>query len=283
MARGQVLILGCGFTGRRVGLSLLDDGVPVIVTARATSRLADLAEAGAKVLRLDLEDPGTFPLLGAAVPQGVRVLHSVPSVRRDGGLQDPTPTLLDILGGRPSRVVYLSTTGVYGSQIEVDETTPAAPETERQIVRREAEERVAAGPWSSLILRPAAIYGPGRGAHVSIREGRFRIAGDGGNVVSRIHVDDLARLARAALDSELTGAFPVADDGPSTAREIAEFCAELLGVPMPPSVEPAVLDETRRVTRRVDGRAIRAALGIELLYPDYRVGIPASIAGTATR
>ena len=34
-------------------------------------------------------------------------------------------------------------------------------------------------PESSIVLRPAAIYGPGRGVHVSIAEGRYRLVGDG--------------------------------------------------------------------------------------------------------
>ena len=67
-----------------------------------------------------------------------------------------------------------------------------------------------------MILRPAAIYGPGRGVHVSMEEGRFRFVGGGDNFVSRIHVDDLAAHVEAALLSDITGAWPVADEHPCT-------------------------------------------------------------------
>ena len=114
--------------------------------------------------------------------------------------------------------------------------------------------------------------------HVEKRKARFlKLVGDGSNYVSRIHVDDLAAITAAAALSSLTGAYPVADDGPSTSREIAEYCAELLGLPPPVSVGRGEVSETRRSNRQVDGRTIRRLLGIELRYPSYREGIPASL------
>jgi nucleoside-diphosphate-sugar epimerase len=127
------------------------------------------------------------------------------------------------------------------------------------------------------VLRPAAIYGPDRGVHVSIREGRFRLAGDGANFVSRIHVHDLAAHVDAALWSGVSGAWPVADDEPCTSREIAAFCSTLLGVPMPSGAEPSELHHTRQANRRVDGSAIRKLLGLRLRYPTWREGIQASL------
>jgi nucleoside-diphosphate-sugar epimerase len=207
----------------------------------------------------------TLADLAANLPQGVRVLHSIP----------PTgpPDLLDALGAAPARVVYLSTTGVYGAATHVDATTPVDEQSDRARPRLAAERAVTAGPWSSLILRPAAIYGPGRGVQESLPRGAYHA---GGNYVSRIHVDDLAAHAEAALLSDLEGAYPVADEEPCTTREIAEFCARLLHLPgVPP---PAPGSQPRTVSnRRVDGSAIRRALGITLQYPSYRTGIPAAL------
>jgi nucleoside-diphosphate-sugar epimerase len=279
MASLAAWIIGCGYTGRRVAKLLLEAGVPLTATTRHTASLEKLARAGARVLRLDVEEPQMLTVLQDSNLQDSRVLLSVPTLRGDDGrLADPTARLVEALGDAPARVVYLSTTGVYGNVREVNETTPPAPVTERQRLRLEAEQAVARGLWPSLILRPAAIYGPGRGAHVALREGRFPLAGEGSNFISRIHVDDLAALAAKALLSEITGAYPVADREPCTSREIAEFSARLLGVPMPPSVTEAELSETRRSDRRVDGSAICRLLGVELRYPSYRQGIPAALA-----
>ena len=259
-----ILILGCGYTGCRVAGILAAAGHRVI----ATNRSGRTPAPGVEVHRLELPGPIDF----SRVPDRVRVLHSIPTVEST----EYTHSLLAALGRLPARLVYLSTTGVYGAVRDVDEHTAPHPQSVREQLRVAAEQAVLAAPYPTLILRPAAIYGPGRGIHVSMRTGKFRLAGQGANFVSRIHVDDLAAISAAALVSEATGAYPVADEHPCTSLEIAGYCAELLRTPMPVSTRTESLHETRRADRRVDGRAICRLLGVSLRYPSYREGIPAS-------
>jgi hypothetical protein len=287
----DILILGCGFTGRRVARRLLARGGTLLCTTRAS---------------LNLEHPGALSTLRAMVTPGVRVLHSVPTL-----VGELDRVAVEALGGA-ARVVYLSTTGVYGSAECVDETTPVAPQSDRARARVRTERAVLDGPWSPLVLRPAAIYGPGR----------VRRSGGGSGYVSRIHVDDLAAHVEAALFSEVTGAWPVADDHPCPSGEIAEFvllhpewgrpvgCGGLgqgrsragLLIRWPGAKIRAHLIERQgrpagttgvegrhlsfargqgrlsHTNRRVDGSAIRDILGITLSYPSYRSGIPAALA-----
>jgi nucleoside-diphosphate-sugar epimerase len=273
------VILGCGYTGVRAARFLLKRGLPVVATTRDPARLQ---LPGARLVRLDLEDPRTIGDVRRAIAAGSHILHSVPLLRTAAGFADPTPRILEFLPKSTERVVYLSTTGVYGATLDVDENTPASPRTPREILRVEAENHVLAGPWSSMVLRPAAIYGPGRGIHISMRRGEFRLLGDGGNFVSRIHVDDLAALAEAALLSDLSGRWPVADLEPVRSREIAAYCAELLGVPMPQPAAAEELSETRRANRRVDGRAVCRRLGLSLRYPTFREGLAQALSEEST-
>ena len=244
-----VVILGCGYTGRYLEARLCARAIQVIGTHRSTLTLpgGDLS----------------------FVPEGALVLYSIPVLE-----PDPTADVVAELGPRVSRFVYLSSTGVYGRTRDVDEHTPPAPVTASDHARVAAENAVLAAACSSIVLRPAAIYGPDRGVHVSIREGRFRLAGDGLNYTSRVHVEDLAAICEAALFSDISGAWPVADDYPCTSREIASYCAELVGVPLPAAAKASELHHTRRANRRVDGRAIRRLLQVPLKYPSYREGIP---------
>ena len=261
------VILGCGYTGERVARRMAARGARVICTSRDPERLSHVESV--EPVRLELPDAASLGF----IPPGALVVHSIPPL--DGV---PATELTHALGDRrPKRVVYLSTTGVYGDQRDVDESTVPAPRHERDRQRLEAEQATISGPWSSIVLRPAAIYGPGRGIHVSMAEGRFKLVGAGENYVSRIHVDDLAAHVEAALLSDVQGAWPVADDHPCTSVEIARYCSDLLNVPMPPSVPEAGVHHTRRADRRVDGRVIRQRLGISLLHSSYRSGIPASL------
>jgi len=270
-----VFIAGCGYTGRRVAERLVAAGHEVWATARDAAPLADLD--GVRALRFDALEPEAPLRLREAVPPGAILLYSIPTIRVSGRYVEPAPELFQALRGRLSRAVYLSTTGVYGEARFVDENTPIAPATARTRLRVEAERAAAAGDWPALILRPAAIYGPGRGVQFALPRGEYKLLGDGSNFVSRIHVDDLAAIVAAGLLSTATGAYPVADEGPSRSREIAEFVARLLRLPLPESVAAEALSETRRADRRVDGRAIRHLLGIELRYPTFREGVPSAV------
>jgi len=255
----DLLILGCGYTGQRVATRFLARGARVTVTTRDPQRLTGLH---AEIIRLS-DVPGR-------IQRGTLVLHSIPPQE---GLN-----VLDLLGDAPARVVYLSSTGIYGRATFVDEHTPVDLQAERARVRAEAEQAIAARFSDSLFLRPAAIYGPGRGIHESIQRGSYSLSD---TYVSRIHVEDLVAHVEAALLSGVSGAYPVADEEPCTSREMAEFCANLLG--LPPLRESKGRDELPSrfaSNRRVDGSAIRRLLGITLQYPSYRVGVSAALAAT---
>jgi nucleoside-diphosphate-sugar epimerase len=252
----DILILGCGYTGQRVAERFLAMGARVTATTRNPQRLTGL---GAEIV-----STGDLP---KHVRPGMLVLHSIPP--------DGPAGLLDPLRNKARRLVYLSSTAVYGAASIVNESTPVDEGTERARARLGVERTVAEGPWSALILRPAAIYGPGRGVQESIQRGEQSLSD---KFVSRIYVDDLAAHVEAALLSTISGAYPVADEEPCTSREIAEFCARLLNVPVARSGRERT-DRTPRFAndRRVDGSSIRRALGISLTYPSYRVGIPAAL------
>jgi len=268
-----VLILGCGYTGSRVAARLAARGVEVLAAGRSFRHLPELPHI--RRVAFDAASGESLNALAKQMPHPCAVLHSIPVL---DGPREVTARLLDALGGSAVRFVYLSTTAVYGDQPEADETTPAAPRTAEACLRHEAEQRVLSAPCSSIVLRPAAIYGPGRGVHVSIPAGRFRMAGDGSAWVSRIHVDDLAALVEAALASDVGGAWPVTDLEPARQRDIAAFVCSLLRCPMPAGAEPGSLHRTLRTNRRVDGRAVFRLHGLALRYPSYREGIPACLA-----
>ena len=228
----------------------------MIATARSPQRLAGL---GVEIAE--------FADLPARVEPGALVLHSIPP--------EGPADVLRLLGGEPSRVVYLSSTAAYGVAELVNETTDVSPDTERAEVRLAVERAVMNGPWSSLILRCAAIYGPGRGIHERVKRGEREFSG---HIVSRIHVEDLATHCEAALLSNVSGAYPVADEEPASSWEVAQYSASLLGLPAPS--EATATGSTRLSgNRRVDGSAIRRALGITLQYPSYRMGIPPLMRG----
>jgi nucleoside-diphosphate-sugar epimerase len=114
--------------------------------------------------------------------------------------------------------------------------------------------------------------------HVRLAKGEHKVAGGGRNVVSRIHVEDLARLALGALERAQAGStFVVADDAPVAQAEVIGWLCARMGVAAPNEVPREALPPTLQHDRAVDGRRIQRALGVTLRYPTYREGFGACL------
>lgn len=253
-----VILLGLGFTTRRLAKRFLVRGVPVYAAVRHAERFLDLRSLG---------------VLFNGFPKDAVLVHTIPPLPPD----EDRELRKIIVSLEPKRVVYTSSTGVYGGQSLVNETTEPAPTDEKGRRRIEDEDWLRSGPWETLIVRAAAIYGPGRGVHVRIQEGRPPRAEPAG-VTSRIHADDLAAVLEAGSLSSLTGAWPLADELPFATPKLAAWCSRILGKELVPAWDQATI----LPGRSVDGRKIRELLGLTLAYPTFESGVLASLAEEAS-
>lgn len=189
---------------------------------------------------------------------------------------------------------YLSTTGVYGDHGGgwVDETTPTAP---KKRLNQRSQWRVAAEQaWLDWgrdhglpvhIFRLAGIYGPGRNALENLARGKARRIVKPGHVFSRIHVDDLATVLQASMAQPNPGAiYNVCDDEAAPPQDVIAHAAQLLGQPPPPEIAFDDVDLSPMAAsfykdnKRVRNSRIREELGVELRYPNYRVGLAGLLA-----
>ena len=186
------------------------------------------------------------------------------------------------------RVVYLSSVGVYGDYAGgwVEETSPPAPTSPRARLRLASE-----GEWRAFgharglpvdILRLAGIYGPARNALVKLRAGAARRIVKPGHVVNRIHVEDIAEIARRIIERGGAGeAWNVADEEPAPPQDVIAYAAGLLGLAPPPeeAFATAALSPITRSfyddNRRVSVDKLKRDLSYRWLYPDYRRGLDA--------
>ncbi len=132
------------------------------------------------------------------------------------------------------------------------------------------------------MFRLAGIYGPGRSAFDQVRAGTAKRIHKPGQVFSRIHVDDLARVLEASIARADPGrVYNVCDDAAAPPAEVIAHACELLGVAPPPLVpiEAAELSAMAlsfyRDNKRVSNRRIKEELGVALAYPDYKAGLQA--------
>lgn len=277
-----LLSIGHGFSAQALADRLLPVGWTIIGTTRSDEKAHALSAKGIRPLIW----PGAD--LSAAISQATHVLTSV-SPNDDG---DPVlNAVAQDFGQAADRlewVGYLSTTGVYGDHQGgwVDENTPLTPSTRRGELRVMAEtawqELAEASGLPLHIFRLAGIYGPGRGPFSKVRKGTARRIIKPGQVFSRIHVDDIASTLDASIKAPNPGGiYNLCDDDPAPPQDVIAHAAELLGVDVPPDlpIEDAEMSPMARSfyadSKRVRNDRIKDELGVELAYPNYRIGLNA--------
>ena len=280
----SLLVVGCGYLGRRVASLYIDRGETVFGTTRSAERASALEAIGVRPVIVDVLDASV------AFPPVDRVLYCVGYDRSAGPSKrsvyvDGLRNVLERLPAGVSRLVYIGSTSVYGDGDGgwVDEETPALPITEAGRICLEAERTLGDSGVSTVVVRCSGLYGPGRIIRRTLIERGEPIPGDPERTLSLIHVDDAARASAAALDAPSPGPLYLAtDDRPVPRREYYQVVAACLNAPPPRYVPPAPgSPEAARdvVDRRICNRRIKAELGLKLLYPDVTVGVPAALGG----
>jgi nucleoside-diphosphate-sugar epimerase len=268
------LFVGAGYTGARV-LERLPAAIPLGRSCPGDGQL-DLDRRD----RLRLELPDRYA-----------VIYAVPPASDQPG--DPRlHRFLTLLPHSPARVVYLSTTGVYGNRDgeRVDETSEPRPESARA-ERRLAAERLLA-EWcmgretTAVVIRVPGIYGPGRLGIEQLRKATPIIEEKEANPGNRIHVDDLATCCIAALSPDVPdGIYNVGDGDHRSGSWFTSEVARQAGLPPPPTISFAEAQTTfspmrlsfLRESRIVDTTKMREVLGVTPKYPNAADGIAASL------
>jgi nucleoside-diphosphate-sugar epimerase len=121
------LVFGCGYLGGRVAQHWLAAGGPVFAVTRSAERAAKWAQQGLRPILADVTRPETL----SGLPVADTVLYAIGYDRRSAASRQEVSVegLRHVLAALPSqtgRIVYLSSTGVYGSVAGdwVDEDTP---------------------------------------------------------------------------------------------------------------------------------------------------------------
>jgi nucleoside-diphosphate-sugar epimerase len=283
-----VLIVGCGYIGRALGARYLAEGRSVTGVVRSVDSVLLLRKIGIHPVAADFDEA----VAGVNLSSESLIFYMAPPP--DTGTTDPRMTrfLQALETYRPPRIVYLSTTGVYGDceGAWVDEESPVNPRTDRARRRVDAEQQLMA--WRErrrgqvVILRVAGIYGPGRLPLAPLRKGLPVIAQDQAPWSNRIHADDLVAVCHAAMAKGRDGeVYNVSDGNPGTMTEYFNRVADLKKLDRPPVIGrdqareelPARMLSYLQESRRIDVGKMLRELELELRYPTIDQGLPASV------
>ncbi len=197
-----------GYVGNGIAQALQRADHEVVGLTRSDAGVARLQAQGIRPLQGDLTD---LELIAQAAREADAVIHAASSNNADTPKVDTqaVETILSALAGSHKPFIYTSGSWVVGSQPEglvADEEQPPAPP---MIVawRPMLEQRIRAATERGvhgIVLRPGPVYGHGGGipgmlVHFARQEGVSRTIGNGENMWTVVHRDDLADAYVRAL------------------------------------------------------------------------------------
>ena len=118
--------------------------------------------------------------------------------------------------------------------------------------------------------------------HIGLRDATYRLAGDGRNCISRIHLADLTSIILAAFARGRSGSlYVVGDREPAPQLEVVSWLCERMALPLPPSLPIEEVSPTLRGNRQVVVDKALRELALELEYPSYREGFAQCLSSRA--
>ena len=227
LARPLVLV-GCGYLGLTVLAQAASRGTPLRVLTRSPDKAARLRAIGCQACPVDWAAPR---LAAPPPPSGSAVVVMMGGRRRAGGeavvfRRDVWDRLCRWLSPDIGRLIYVSTTGVYGPRAgrfdEASTPHPARPSAEAHYA---VEQEILASRFArrATIIRLGGLYGAGRlplagrspdhaGGATMLRSGWLNL----------IQVEDAARIVRAQAAAPEGPFLLVATDGRPVSRRAWE-------------------------------------------------------------
>lgn len=267
LGRPRLLIVGCGDVGGRI-VALARGRWRIVALTSSMQRVPALRAAGVLPLVGNLDDRRSLRRLAAF---GARAIHLAPPP--ESGHTDPRTAHLLAALRAPARLVYISTSGVYGDRggAWLDETARPQPANDRAWRRLDAERCVRAA--GARVLRVPGIYAHDRLPLARLRAGLPALAPQDDVHTNHIHADDLARIALAALTrGKPARVYHAVDDSQLKMGEYFDLVADAHGLPRPPrlpreqlraAVSPTMysfMAESRRLANVRLKRELRARL-----------------------
>ncbi len=240
-------------------------------------------------IQVDLDNPATLHPLSENPSHNAIIYYLAPPPSQ-GKTDTRMENFLAALRQTPKRIVYISTSGVYGDcqGAWVNEHHPARPETPRSQRRLAAEH--ALQRWcktnnvASVILRVGGIYGPGRLPLERLKAGMSILRADQAPYSNRIHADDLVRVCLAAAHAPHKHViYNVSDGHPSTMSNYFITLARTANLPSPTEIDWNTAQQTLSPTmlsylnesKRLDISKMQRELKITLRYPTLAAGLKA--------
>jgi nucleoside-diphosphate-sugar epimerase len=240
---------GTGFTGKALVLRLLEVGHEVVaLDYKEGLKTQEIREAGAEVVLGSVTDREVV----RRAMKGVELVHHLAAAFREMNVPDSYYHEVNVGGTRnileaaleagARKLIYCSTCGVHGNvdHPPADEDAPIQPADYYQRTKYEAEPLVrqfCERGLPTVILRPAAIYGPGDPERFGlifrrVSRGKFPMFGNGRTHYHPLYIDHLvdAHVLAMAEGKGVGEAYLIADERYLEIEDLVRRVARALDV-----------------------------------------------------
>jgi nucleoside-diphosphate-sugar epimerase len=245
----KVLITGgTGFTGKALVKRLIDKGHQVVaMDYKEGIKTEEIRDWGAEVVIGSVTDRDIVD----RTVKGVDVVHHLAAAFRELDVPDDYYEEVNVQGTvnvleaakreKVKRFIYCSTCGVHGNvdNPPAAETAPIKPADYYQRTKYAAEPLVLAehgADFSTLVVRPAAIYGPGDPERFGmifrrVNKGVFPIFGDGKALYHPLYIDNFVDVLEKVLQPGVGdgGVYLIADEEYVEIEELVKRVARAMG------------------------------------------------------
>jgi 2-alkyl-3-oxoalkanoate reductase len=294
----RVLVIGAsGAIGSRLVPQLIEHEHEVVGSSRSPAKAEQLLRLGARPIVLDILDAGAVGEAVAAARADAIIFQA--TALADAGFSrklDRTfaPTNRLRTEGIDNLLAAARVAGVRrfvaqsftpyryaraGGPVkaEDDPLDPDPPATTRKTFAAMSHLEQAVTGAGGIALRYGGFYGDPDALVKAVRKRRYPIIGDGGGIMSFIHLHDAAAAAVLALDRDGPAIYNITDDEPTPARDYLPVLADALDA-RPPRRLPLWLarlfmgESLPMMTESRGASNVKAKreLGWTLRYPTWR-------------
>lgn len=263
----QIAVVGCGWLGLPLSLSLQKSGHKIMVTCRSKQKTSELTELGFNAETFELGNELMHDRLAALFASRVLVLN-IPVGRKNPKtkhyLQHMQALLKHAANSQIQNIIFISTTSVYGDDSGIiTEQSATNPQTQSGQINLSLEAMVREYFTDhSTIIRPAGLVGNNRHpAHYLAGKSDLPTPDIRVNLV---HQDDVVCAIQTVIEKDIWGkTLHLSALEHPTRAEYYTWAAKRLGL-NPPSF---INGEGVAMGKQIDATRSLQVLGISLRYP----------------
>ncbi|WP_223601237.1 NAD-dependent epimerase/dehydratase family protein [Chryseobacterium sp. GVT01B] len=236
----KILITGItGYIGGSIAKKLLDRNYEVTGLVRNETQVKELESLGIKTIIGNIHNED---LIKAAVDGVDAVIHNADSADDAYAVDN----FIKAMEGSHKTFIFTSGSAIFGgkengkrSDFVYTEDFPLTPRLEmasRVLINNYVLQSVQKG-IKSIVIVPTMVYGEGLGikkdsiqipalVNFSQKKGHGVYFGEGENIWSNLHIEDLAELYVLALEKAKGGSIYYAENGDSSLKNIAEVISK---------------------------------------------------------